>query len=128
MYCRLIANRIVLLLLIFATIGYWALSSYGAAIMKSRLDSQKILPKGSMMLKADKIRSSIVRKEYHPLTIIINKPVNFSNSREYGRLLDMVNDFETGKFMIGKASTNLWINHYKYGYVFDNSFKDTFCK
>ena len=54
-YSRLIGNRIVGLLIFAATGTYWYFAVYGAMNIKTRLDSQKILPKDSPIQKPNAV-------------------------------------------------------------------------
>lgn len=78
--------------------------------IKTRLDAVKILPKNSPLQKPNYLLSNVgefrisflliqftilVWAEYHPVTILINSPLDVTNQTQVQRFWQLVKDFET---------------------------------
>lgn len=91
--------------------------------MKTRLDAVKILPKDSPLQRPNLVLTNLVWANYHPVTIIVNTPVDLEDKPQMARFWDMVNDFELMHNCKGAESTLLWlrdyIKFYYYGEPFD---------
>ncbi|TKR58407.1 hypothetical protein L596_029855 [Steinernema carpocapsae] len=113
-YCRIIANRAFTVTLIGAVVVYWYFAIYGALNIQVRLDAVKILPKDSPIQKPNQLLTETVWAEYHPVTILINRPLNISDSLQMARFESLVHEFETLRKCKGSHSTIMWVRDYKY--------------
>ncbi|KAK0405140.1 hypothetical protein QR680_017819 [Steinernema hermaphroditum] len=114
LYCRIIANRAFTAALIVAVVVYWYFAIYGALNIQVRLDAVKILPKNSPIQKPNQLLTETVWKEYHPVTVLINRPFNISDPHQLKRFDSLVNEFESLPKCKGSHSTILWVRDYKY--------------
>uniref|UniRef100_A0A1I8ALK1 SSD domain-containing protein n=1 Tax=Steinernema glaseri TaxID=37863 RepID=A0A1I8ALK1_9BILA len=114
MYCRIIANRAFTAALIVAVVVYWYFAIYGALNIQVRLDAVKILPKDSPIQKPNQLLTDTVWKEYHPVTILVNRPFNIGDAHQLARFDSLVHEFESLPKCKGSHSTILWVRDYKY--------------
>ncbi|EJD74178.1 hypothetical protein LOAG_18470 [Loa loa] len=81
--------------------------------IETRLDVEKLLPKNSPLQEANAMITTTVWREYYPVTILINSPLDIRNEHIIKRFDAMVNDFETLEKCRGKEFTLLWLRDYK---------------
>ncbi|VDK25146.1 unnamed protein product [Anisakis simplex] len=94
-YCRLIGHRLFTIVLTGALITYWYFAILGALTIKTRLDTVKILPKNSPIQAPNRILSDIIWAEYHPVTVLVNKPLDIRSVEQMNRFWQMVDQFES---------------------------------
>lgn len=58
-YCRVIAHRLFTIFILVAVAIYWYFAIVGALMIKTRLDTEKILPKDSPIQAPNKILNDI---------------------------------------------------------------------
>ena len=128
-YCKVIGHRVFSMILLAATATYWYFAIYGTLNIQTRLDSEKILPRDSPIQKPNKILNDIskcsfisklqlillfiVWAEYHPVTVIVNNPVDITNPTQYQNFWNLVNEFESLERCKGNISTLLWLRDYE---------------
>ncbi|VDN32745.1 unnamed protein product [Gongylonema pulchrum] len=95
MYCRILEHRCFTVFLAVALVAYWYFAIIGALNIKTRLDTAKILPKDSPIQAPNRILSDIIWVEYHPATILVNKPLDIRKRRPMERFWQLVDDFES---------------------------------
>lgn len=93
-YCSTLASRIFASLLLACQLLYWYFAVVGAMNMSARLDSEKILPRGSPILEPHSIISHRVWTVYYPLTVIVNKPLDIRLKHQLSAFESMVGEFE----------------------------------
>uniref|UniRef100_A0A8R1I1V8 SSD domain-containing protein n=1 Tax=Caenorhabditis japonica TaxID=281687 RepID=A0A8R1I1V8_CAEJA len=122
-YCKILSNKFFAVTVMLGTVCYWYFAIYGLMTMKTRLDAVKILPKDSPLQRPNLVLTNLVWANYHPVTIIVNSPVDLENRPQMSRFWDMVNDFERMHNCKGTESTLLWlrdyIKYFYYGEPFD---------
>ncbi|CAJ0953427.1 unnamed protein product, partial [Mesorhabditis belari] len=123
LYCKLLNNRLFNILIIGATVCYWYFGIIGLMNIQTRLDAVKILPKNSPLQKPNHLLSNIVWAEYHPVTILINSPLDLNNQTQMHRFWKLVNEFEALHHSKGPASSLIWLRdyyrYYHYGEPYD---------
>uniref|UniRef100_A0A914Q133 SSD domain-containing protein n=1 Tax=Panagrolaimus davidi TaxID=227884 RepID=A0A914Q133_9BILA len=112
-YCKLISNRLFSILLLICTLIYWYFAISGILSIQTRLDSAKILPPDSPMQESNKIVNEYIWGEYHPVTIIVNNPLDITNPQKLQRFWDMVDEYESMERCKGNISTLLWLRDYE---------------
>ncbi|KAK6105478.1 Patched family protein [Brugia pahangi] len=112
-YCRLITSKLFCVLAFIGILIYWFFGIIGAMNIETRLDVEKLLPKNSPLQEANAMISAIVWREYYPVTILVNSPLDIRNEHVLKRFDAMVNDFETLEKCRGKEFTLLWLRDYK---------------
>ncbi|VDN23946.1 unnamed protein product [Gongylonema pulchrum] len=112
MYCRILEHRCFTVFLAVALVAYWYFAIIGALNIKTRLDTAKILPKDSPIQAPNRILSDIIWVEYHPATILVNKPLDIRKRRPMERFWQLVDDFESLPQCRGSISTLLWLRDY----------------
>ncbi|VDK66869.1 unnamed protein product [Onchocerca ochengi] len=117
MYCRILEHRCFMVLLFVAVLIYWYFAIIGALKIKTRLDTVKILPRDSPIQKPNQLLNDIIWNEYHPVTILINNPLDIRKQQTMQRFWQLVNDFENLPLCIGNISTLLWLRDYEHYYT-----------
>lgn len=115
-YSRFLANPFTALAVVALCGCFWFFAILGALRIQPLLDGQKLLPKDSPLLEADRLLTENVWSEHHPVTVLINKQLNITNETEYALFRGMVKEFETIDRAVGSNSTMLWLNEYEYYY------------
>lgn len=111
-YCRMLEHRCFAAVLTLAVFVYWYFAIIGALNIKTRLDTVKILPKDSPIQAPNRILSDIIWAEYHPVTVLVNKPLDIRKRRPMQRFWQLVHDFESLPRCRGNISTLLWLRDY----------------
>lgn len=101
----------VLAIVIFA--GYLALSITGVTMMEAEMNPEDLMPADSSLIEMFKIRHAYLWREYHPISVMINRRINFSDPTEYETVLSLVSDMESLPDSLGSWSTQLWLREYK---------------
>uniref|UniRef100_A0AC34FR65 SSD domain-containing protein n=1 Tax=Panagrolaimus sp. ES5 TaxID=591445 RepID=A0AC34FR65_9BILA len=65
------------------------------------------------MQKSNKIINEYIWAEYHPVTVIVNNPVDITNPQQLQRFWDLVDEFESLERCKGNISTLLWLREYE---------------
>lgn len=109
-YCRIVSRRSFFFLLCAVMSVYWVMALIGTVKIKTRLDTQKILPSDSPLQKTSQILDNIgfilfcafftvfkvlVWMNYLPMTVIVSSPFNLSDHELYQNFNDMVSEFES---------------------------------
>lgn len=116
-YCKILSNKFFAVTVMLGTAIYWYFAIYGLMTMKTRLDAVKILPKDSPLQRPNLVLTNLVWANYHPVTILINAPLDLENKHQMTRYWNMVEEFENMHNCKGKASTLIWVRDYiKYFY------------
>lgn len=116
MYCRILEHRCFTIFLSIAVIIYWYFSIIGALNIKTRLDTVKILPRDSPIQRPNRILNDIIWDEYHPVTVLVNNPLDIRKREPMQRFWQLVNDFESLPLCRGNISTLLWLRDYEHYY------------
>ncbi|EJW75136.1 hypothetical protein WUBG_13957 [Wuchereria bancrofti] len=77
-----------------AVIIYWYFSIIGALNIKTRLDTVKILPRDSPIQRPNRILNDIIWDEYHPVTVLVNNPLDIRKREPMQRFWQLVNDLK----------------------------------
>uniref|UniRef100_A0A915PGG3 SSD domain-containing protein n=1 Tax=Setaria digitata TaxID=48799 RepID=A0A915PGG3_9BILA len=112
-YCRLITSKLFGVLAFIGILIYWFFGVIGAMNIETRLDVEKLLPKNSPLQEANALISDKIWKEYYPVTILVNSPLDIRKEHILSRFDALVNDFETLENCRGKEFTLLWLRDYK---------------
>ncbi|KAL3990149.1 Patched family protein [Acanthocheilonema viteae] len=120
MYCRILEHRCFTLFLFIAVLIYWYFAIIGALNIKTRLDTVKILPRDSPIQRPNRILNDIIWDEYHPVTVLINNPLDIRKQQPMQRFWQLVNDFESLPLCRGNISTLLWLRDYEHYYKHDD--------
>ncbi|CCD67927.1 SSD domain-containing protein [Caenorhabditis elegans] len=116
-YCKILSNKFFAVVVMLGTAIYWYFAIYGLMTMKTRLDAVKILPKDSPLQRPNLVLTNLVWANYHPVTILINAPLDLENRHQMDRYWNMVDEFEKMHNCKGKASTLSWLRDYiKFSY------------
>ncbi|CAP34386.2 Protein CBR-PTR-5 [Caenorhabditis briggsae] len=122
-YCKILSHKLFAVVVMIGTGIYWYFAIYGLMTMKTRLDAVKILPKDSPLQRPNLVLTNLVWANYHPVTILVNAPLDLENRQQMTRYWNMVDEFERMHNCKGKASTLLWLRDYVkffyYGEPFD---------
>ncbi|EFO97335.1 CRE-PTR-5 protein [Caenorhabditis remanei] len=122
-YCKILSHKVFAVFVMLGTACYWYFAIYGLMTMKTRLDAVKILPKDSPLQRPNLVLTNLVWANYHPVTILVNAPLDLENRHQMTRYWNMVDEFERMHNCKGKASTLLWLRDYVkffyYGEPFD---------
>ncbi|ULT80262.1 hypothetical protein L3Y34_010676 [Caenorhabditis briggsae] len=122
-YCKILSHKLFAVVVMVGTGIYWYFAIYGLMTMKTRLDAVKILPKDSPLQRPNLVLTNLVWANYHPVTILVNAPLDLENRQQMTRYWNMVDEFERMHNCKGKASTLLWLRDYVkffyYGEPFD---------
>ncbi|KAM3728002.1 Patched-related protein [Dirofilaria immitis] len=116
MYCRMLEHRCFTVFLFVAVLVYWYFAIIGALSIKTRLDTVKILPRDSPIQRPNRILNEIIWDEYHPVTVLINNPLDIRKQQPMQRFWQLVNDFESLPLCRGNISTLLWLRDYEHYY------------
>ncbi|CAI4224901.1 unnamed protein product [Auanema sp. JU1783] len=111
-YCKLIGHRAFMIFIIGATVVYWYFGIIGIMNIKTRLDAVKILPRDSPIQRPNYILTNIIWAEYHPVTILVNSPLDISNHTQTSRFWDMVSEFESMHNAKGPSSSMIWLRDF----------------
>uniref|UniRef100_A0A915Q2L6 SSD domain-containing protein n=1 Tax=Setaria digitata TaxID=48799 RepID=A0A915Q2L6_9BILA len=117
-YCRILEHRCFTIFLAIAVITYWYFAIIGALNIKTRLDTVKILPRDSPIQTPNRILNDIIWDEYHPVTVLVNNPLDIRKQQSMQRFWQLVNDFESLPLCRGNISTLLWLRDYEHYYKY----------
>ncbi|CAI4221691.1 unnamed protein product [Auanema sp. JU1783] len=112
-YCRLLEYRPFVIMLVIGSLFYWYFGIIGSISMSAKLDTGKILPMESPVRRPNRFIEGVVWKEYYPVTIIVNNPVDIGDEKQLNRVLSMVNDFENIPTCKGTNFTTFWLRDYQ---------------
>uniref|UniRef100_A0A8R1HT13 SSD domain-containing protein n=1 Tax=Caenorhabditis japonica TaxID=281687 RepID=A0A8R1HT13_CAEJA len=112
-YAKIICSRWTFLLLLIGSLVYWGFGVYGTLGIRAVLNTAKILPLETPIRKPNRIIEETVWKEFYPVTVIVNNPVNISNSTELDAFKRLVHDFESMKKCRGTEYTISPIRDYE---------------
>ncbi|CAI4226216.1 unnamed protein product [Auanema sp. JU1783] len=115
-YSHLLTRSTTRICVVTATLLFFIFSLYQAVTIEIQINSQKIIPKDSVLLEADRLFREYYWKEYEPLYIYVNNPPATLNQETLSDLKAMINDFETMPRSIGNKSTVLWLTDYEKAY------------
>ncbi|VDN02925.1 unnamed protein product [Thelazia callipaeda] len=113
MYCRVLGHRFFTAFLMIAVIVYWYFAIIGALNIRTRLDTVKILPQDSPLQAPNRILSEIIWAEYHPVTVLVNNPLDIRKQQAMNRFWQLVDEFESLPGCRGNISTLLWLRDYQ---------------
>uniref|UniRef100_A0A1I7VPP3 SSD domain-containing protein n=2 Tax=Loa loa TaxID=7209 RepID=A0A1I7VPP3_LOALO len=116
MYCHILENRCFTVFLSIAVVIYWYFAIIGALNIKTRLDTVKILPRDSPIQRPNRILNDIIWDEYHPVTVLVNNPLDIRQRQPLQRFWQLVDDFESLPLCRGNISTLLWLRDYEHFY------------
>uniref|UniRef100_A0A915ELK0 SSD domain-containing protein n=1 Tax=Ditylenchus dipsaci TaxID=166011 RepID=A0A915ELK0_9BILA len=111
-YCRILTNKVFVLLLSLGTLVYWYFAIMGTLNINAKLDTEKILPKQSPILEPHRLISHMVWAEYYPVTILVNNPLDIRSKQQLDRFNAMLDEFESLEKCKGKKFTQLWLRDY----------------
>lgn len=94
-------------------IGYLSFSITGVTMMEAEMNPEDLMPAESPLIEMFKIRHAYLWREYHPISVMVNKRLNFSDPNEYETVLSLVSDMEALPDSLGSWSTQLWLREYK---------------
>uniref|UniRef100_A0AC35U2A7 SSD domain-containing protein n=1 Tax=Rhabditophanes sp. KR3021 TaxID=114890 RepID=A0AC35U2A7_9BILA len=115
-YCALIKNPIWALFLSIIMFFYLYFAITGAIKIETKLDAKKILPPDSPLQKTNKQLEDIIWADYHPVTIMVNKPFNLTSMEQMDIFDNLVKDFEAIPTCKGSYASLIWLNDYKKGW------------
>ncbi|VDN88071.1 unnamed protein product, partial [Brugia pahangi] len=74
------------------------------------------LPRDSPIQRPNRILNDIIWDEYHPVTVLVNNPLDIRKREPMQRFWQLVNDFESLPLCRGNISTLLWLRDYEHYY------------
>uniref|UniRef100_A0A7E4V2R9 SSD domain-containing protein n=1 Tax=Panagrellus redivivus TaxID=6233 RepID=A0A7E4V2R9_PANRE len=86
---------------------------YGVINITARLDTEKILPRNSLIRRPHEIIAHQVWSEYYPLTVFMTKPFDLANERQFENFESLMRDLYAMDSCKGKNYTTSWIDDYK---------------
>uniref|UniRef100_A0A914GTT8 Uncharacterized protein n=1 Tax=Globodera rostochiensis TaxID=31243 RepID=A0A914GTT8_GLORO len=112
-YCALLKNRVFAGLLLFAVCCYWYGAICGSLIIQPKLDTRKILPKGSKLQETFTLLERFVWADHLTVTVIVNGILNVSSTEEMKFFYKMVEDFERMPRSKGPKSSLVWLRDFE---------------
>ncbi|CAI2308643.1 unnamed protein product [Caenorhabditis sp. 36 PRJEB53466] len=112
-YAKIVCSRWTFALLIVGSLVYWGFGIYGTLGIRAVLNTAKILPLETPIRKPNRIIEETVWKEFYPVTVLVNKPVNISDPLELNNFQMLVHDFESMKNCRGSEYTISPIRDYE---------------
>uniref|UniRef100_A0A1I7UEV2 SSD domain-containing protein n=1 Tax=Caenorhabditis tropicalis TaxID=1561998 RepID=A0A1I7UEV2_9PELO len=94
-YAKIICSRWTFVFLIIGSLVYWGFGIYGTLGIRAVLNTAKILPLETPIRKPNRIIEETVWKEFYPVTVIINNPVDISIPSKLAVFENLVKDFES---------------------------------
>lgn len=99
----------------------------GILLMKAQCVPEDTVPYDSPLVEMFHMRHNILWKQYHPISIIVNNELDYSNgttielievrkdslTRGIHRLQTLVHDLETAPNSLGANFTQLWLREYR---------------
>ncbi|EYC15948.1 hypothetical protein Y032_0035g3059 [Ancylostoma ceylanicum] len=111
-YSRVISDYRVALGLFTVTLVYWYFGAMGTMSITAKLDTGKILPKDTPIRRPNRLMEDIVWREYYPVTIIVNNPVDIRGADELTEIYSFVDEFEQLPTCRGPNFTLFWLRDY----------------
>ncbi|CAO4359964.1 unnamed protein product [Caenorhabditis nigoni] len=112
-YAKIICSRWTFLLLIVGSLVYWGFGIYGTLGIRAVLNTAKILPLETPIRKPNRIIEETVWKEFYPVTVIVNNPVDIGNPAKLSIFDSLVADFESMEKCRGSEYTISPIRDYQ---------------
>uniref|UniRef100_A0A1I7WTD2 SSD domain-containing protein n=1 Tax=Heterorhabditis bacteriophora TaxID=37862 RepID=A0A1I7WTD2_HETBA len=113
---RALSDRRVAIFLFLGTLVYWYFGVMGTISMTAKLDTEKILPKDTPILRPNNFMENIVWTEYYPVSVIVNNPIDIRDSNQMSELNAFVDEFENLPTCRGKNFTMFWLRDYQQYY------------
>uniref|UniRef100_A0A914CBG1 SSD domain-containing protein n=1 Tax=Acrobeloides nanus TaxID=290746 RepID=A0A914CBG1_9BILA len=111
-YSKIIRHRFSNYVLLVGVFIYWYFSIFGTMILKSKLDTEKIIPPNNPLRAPNEIFMRVVYQDYYPVTVFVNNPLDIRNKTSLDKFYEMLNEFEGMKLCRGKELTILWLRDY----------------
>ena len=74
-------------------------------ILKSKLDTEKIIPPNNPLRAPNEIFMRVVYQDYYPVTVFVNNPLDIRNKTSLDKFYGMLNEFEGMKLCRGNFLT-----------------------
>jgi len=112
-YSRVMCSRLFHLfnLVVFTT--YMGFAIYGTINISAKLDTEKILPRHSIIRRPHELLAHTVWYEYYPLQVFINKPFDLRSEQQMNDFNKMMDDFYSIPNNKGTKYTMSWFDEYK---------------
>uniref|UniRef100_A0A1I8AUF8 SSD domain-containing protein n=1 Tax=Steinernema glaseri TaxID=37863 RepID=A0A1I8AUF8_9BILA len=112
-YCRLLTRRSMRVAVLLLTFVFFVVSLWGTLRIRTHINSQKIIPSDSLLLRADSLFEKYQWREYEPLQVFVNNPPDIKDAAAMSELRKMIHEFETLPQAIGPDATVFWLNDYE---------------
>ncbi|KAL3103258.1 hypothetical protein niasHS_002444 [Heterodera schachtii] len=112
-YCTLLRNRCFAAFLLFSTLCYWYGSLRGSLSIQSKLDTRKILPKGSKLQETFILLEQFVWANHFTVTVKIDGLLNVSSTEEMRLFYELVQHFERIPRSKGPSSSLVWLRDFE---------------
>ncbi|KAK0405138.1 hypothetical protein QR680_017817 [Steinernema hermaphroditum] len=112
-YCSLLTKRSMRVAVLLFAFGFFLLSLWGTLRIRTHINSQKIIPSDSLLLRTDTLFERYQWKEYEALQVFVNNPPDIKDSGAISELKRMVHEFETLPQAIGPDATVFWLSDYE---------------
>uniref|UniRef100_A0A914EAA3 SSD domain-containing protein n=1 Tax=Acrobeloides nanus TaxID=290746 RepID=A0A914EAA3_9BILA len=111
-YSKILQHKFFTYSLLIGVLVYWYFAILGTLTIKSKLDTEKILPRDTPIRTPHEVIMRLVWNEYYPVTVFVNNPLDIRRADKLDRLYSMLAEFEEMKLCRGKEFTNIWLRDY----------------
>lgn len=94
-YCKWIMHPATGIVIILLVVSFLTFSVIGFIRIDARLDTEKILPHDSPIHEPHELVAHKVWVDYYPVSVFINRPLDFDDDITMQRFSKMVEDFES---------------------------------
>ncbi|TKR58413.1 hypothetical protein L596_029861 [Steinernema carpocapsae] len=112
-YCHVLTKNSMRILVSLLTFVFFCVSLWGTLRIRTHINSQKIIPSDSLLLRTDSLFEKYQWKEYEALQVFVNNPPDIRDTQAMGELKNMIHEFETLPQAIGPDATVFWLQDYE---------------